>query len=352
MPGMNGVGRSGRRAAVVGLNWGVRTHVRCLRERGWFVAALVGRDEARTTAAAFEANIPVALTRLDDLAKMALDLIVVAVPWRLHGGMLKTLLNTSVPLLVEHPLAADPTESLALADAARRRRAPTFVNFPTRFMPTMVELREAICQEGSPSRIVHTVQFPADEEPEWLSLLTSHACDSALQLTGPLSFQSAEVGGARFGSVEQCPSWAWPIRWSEGSSTMLTASRLRLAARSEATLYELTVSQTDTTDFSEVISVEVGHRAFALKLLLHREDERSPWQTSRLWSGRAAEEPHFIMEAAVEDVWLEAHLAQLDAIAAWLDGAQLDPSPALATDASIVHTLISVAVGQVEGAAR
>ena len=72
-------------AVVVGTGFGLFTHVRALRDAGFEVRALVGRDRARTAERAAPLGIPVAATSLAEaLEDSAIQLVTVATPPHAH----------------------------------------------------------------------------------------------------------------------------------------------------------------------------------------------------------------------------------------------------------------------------
>jgi len=109
-------------AVVVGTGFGLFTHVRALRDAGFEVRAIVGRDAGRTAARAAPLGIPVASNDLEAvLADPAIRLVTVATPPHAHLQPVMQALRAGRHVLCEKPFARDLAEArtmLAAADAA------------------------------------------------------------------------------------------------------------------------------------------------------------------------------------------------------------------------------------------
>jgi predicted dehydrogenase len=108
--------------AVIGTGFGCITHVPALRQAGFDVVALVGRDPARTAERAERFGIPHACTDLDEaLSLEAVAAVSVATPPRTHGPIVLRAVEAGKHVLCEKPFASDAIEArtmLAAADSA------------------------------------------------------------------------------------------------------------------------------------------------------------------------------------------------------------------------------------------
>ncbi len=107
------------RVVVVGTGFGCVTHVRALRAAGFEVAALVGRDPAKTTERAALFEIPVALTSVDEA--LALDdvaAVTVATPPHTHAAITLAAIAAGKHVLCEKPFARDAAEGRTMLAAA------------------------------------------------------------------------------------------------------------------------------------------------------------------------------------------------------------------------------------------
>ncbi len=78
----------------------------------------------------------------------ALDAIVVAVPPAVHGGIVARAIAAGLHVLVEKPLALDPTEAFGLAEAAARAGTLLLVDHVHLFNPAYLAMRERLAERG------------------------------------------------------------------------------------------------------------------------------------------------------------------------------------------------------------
>ncbi len=110
-------------AVVVGTGFGLFTHVRALRDAGFEVRAIVGRDLAKTQARAAPLGIPLAA---NDLPRVLVDdpairLVTVATPPHAHCTPVMQAIAAGRAVMCEKPFARDlaqAREMLAAAEAA------------------------------------------------------------------------------------------------------------------------------------------------------------------------------------------------------------------------------------------
>ena len=107
------------RAVVVGTGFGCFTHVRALQAAGFDVAALVGRDPAKTRDRARMFGIPAALTSLDDALRLDdVDAVTVATPPHTHADIALAAIAAGKHVLCEKPFARDAAEGRKVLAAA------------------------------------------------------------------------------------------------------------------------------------------------------------------------------------------------------------------------------------------
>jgi predicted dehydrogenase len=107
------------RVVVIGTSFGCVTHVRALRAAGFEVAALVGRDPARTNGRAALFDIPVALTSVDEaLALDGVSAVTVATPPHTHAAITLAAIAAGKHVLCEKPFARDAAEGRTMLAAA------------------------------------------------------------------------------------------------------------------------------------------------------------------------------------------------------------------------------------------
>lgn len=108
-------------AMVLGTGIGCQTHVHALRNAGFDVVALVGRDAARTAERAARTGVPGAFTSLTDaLARTDVDAVVVATPPNTHAELVLEAVAAGKHVVCEKPFARDRAEALRMLAAAEQ----------------------------------------------------------------------------------------------------------------------------------------------------------------------------------------------------------------------------------------
>jgi len=131
------------RVAVVGTGEFGRNHVRVYREMaGVELAGVFDRDAARATAIAQEFATH-AFNRLEDL-RGAVDAATVSVPTVAHAEVGCRLMEMSVDVLVEKPMASTLAEADALLDAASRHARILQVGHVERFNPAVLAVEPVV----------------------------------------------------------------------------------------------------------------------------------------------------------------------------------------------------------------
>jgi len=82
-----------------------------------------------------------ACSEVEDLIRLGVDAVTIAVPTVAHRAMAEPLLRRGVACLIEKPLAPDVTESRAIAEAARLGNAVLQVGHVVRYDPVMLAVR-------------------------------------------------------------------------------------------------------------------------------------------------------------------------------------------------------------------
>jgi predicted dehydrogenase len=200
------------RVAVIGTNFGCMAHVRALRATGFEVAALVGRDAARTRQRAETFGVSGALTSYEEALELpGLDAVVISTPPQTHKQLALQALARRKHVLCEKPLALSTAEAVEMLKAARRAGVVHMVEHQFRFRPHDVALRRAI-QAGELGALRHAT-FVLDANicsdpdrmgiPEWwyesrrgggwLRNLASHVIDLIRYTFGEFESVSAEL---------------------------------------------------------------------------------------------------------------------------------------------------------------
>jgi predicted dehydrogenase len=209
-------------AAVVGTGFGCRVHVPALRNAGFTVHALVGRDAQRTQRRADRLGVPHACTTLTDALGLAeVDAVTIATPPDTHAPLAIETCEAGRHVLCEKPFALDAAEADRMLAAARRAAVTHLVGHEFRWAPDRALVARAIAQGaiGEP-RTFSLVQYvplvadPAARVPEWwfdaergggwLGASGSHVVDQVRTWVGEIASVSAALPtvGARGGGAE------------------------------------------------------------------------------------------------------------------------------------------------------
>jgi predicted dehydrogenase len=120
--------------AVFGTGFGCFTHVRALRNAGFEVRAIVGRDPAKTRRRARIFEVPEALVSVDEaLALPGLQAVTIATPPHTHAEIAHRAIEKGLHVICEKPFARDVAEGEELCDAADRAGVVALVGTEFRF---------------------------------------------------------------------------------------------------------------------------------------------------------------------------------------------------------------------------
>ena len=198
-------------AAVVGTGFGFLTHLRALREAGFEVLALVGRDPAKTAERARRAGVPHACTRLADaLALPGLDAVTIATPPHTHAALALEAIAAGKHVVCEKPLARDGAEARRMLEAAEKAGVVHLVGTEFRFATGQALLTRAIREGriGEPRLATYLLHAPmlagaqaqvpdwwsdAEQGGGWLGAYASHLVDQVRACFGELAGVSASL---------------------------------------------------------------------------------------------------------------------------------------------------------------
>jgi predicted dehydrogenase len=196
---------------VVGTGFGCRVHVPALRNAGFTVHALVGRDVARTRRRADRLGVPHACASLADaLALPDVDAITIATPPDTHAPLVIEACEAGRHVLCEKPFALDAAEAERMLAAAESAGVTHLVGHEFRWAPDRALVARAIAQGaiGEP-RLFSLVSYvplvadPAAPVPEWwfddrrgggwLGASGSHVVDQIRTWLGEIATVSAAL---------------------------------------------------------------------------------------------------------------------------------------------------------------
>jgi len=160
---------------VFGTGFGCYTHVRALRNAGFAVRAVVGRDARKTRRRAEIFEVPEALTSVDEaLALPGVQAVTIATPPHTHAAIAGKAIEAGKHLICEKPLARDVAEGEALVELAERAGVVALLGTEFRFDAGQAMLARCIAggAVGEPrlaTVLLHVgvLADPAAEIPDW-----------------------------------------------------------------------------------------------------------------------------------------------------------------------------------------
>jgi predicted dehydrogenase len=196
-------------AVVVGTGFGLFTHVRALRDAGFEVRAIVGRDAGRTAARAAPLGIPVTSNDLSEvLTDPAIRLVTVATPPHAHVQPVMQALQAGRHVMCEKPFAKDLAEARTMLAAAEAAGVIHMLGAEFRFDSGQALLRRVV-QDGQIGKVLHFLrvyhqpglQDPKEELSDWwedanrgggfLGAFGSHMIDQIRTTLGEITAVSA-----------------------------------------------------------------------------------------------------------------------------------------------------------------
>jgi predicted dehydrogenase len=162
-------------AVVVGTGFGVFTHLRALRNAGYEVRALVGRDPAKTQARAKLLDVPRACTSLGDALRAAdVSVVTIATPPATHAALALEAIAAGKHVLCEKPFAMNIGEARSMLAAAERAGIVHVLGVEFRFAAIHELLRRTIAAGaiGEPRQamfawLVPFLSHPEAQTPVW-----------------------------------------------------------------------------------------------------------------------------------------------------------------------------------------
>jgi predicted dehydrogenase len=198
-------------AVVVGTGFGLFTHTRALRDAGFEVRAIVGRDKARTAARGAPLGIPVATDSLAEALKdPAIRLVTVATPPHAHYAPVMEAIAAGRHVVCEKPFSKDLAQAREMLAAAEKAGVVHMLGAEFRFDSAQALLRRVIADGaiGKPLhflRIYHQegLQDPNEKLADWwedaaqgggfLGAFGAHMIDQVRAMLGEIVAVSATL---------------------------------------------------------------------------------------------------------------------------------------------------------------
>jgi len=196
-------------AVVVGTGFGLFAHVRALRDAGFEVRAIVGRDRQRTARRAAPLGIPVASDNLAEaLNDASVQMVTVATPPHAHYPAVMQALAARRHVVCEKPFAKNLTEAREMLAAANKAGVIHMLGAEFRFDSAQALLRRVVRDGliGKPLHFLRIYHQPGLQDPtvklsDWwedanqgggfLGAFGSHMIDQVRSTLGEITAVSA-----------------------------------------------------------------------------------------------------------------------------------------------------------------
>jgi predicted dehydrogenase len=229
-------------AVVVGTGFGVLTHVRALRQAGFTVRALVGRDPVKTADRAQRFDIPKACTSLTEaLALDGVDAVTVATPPHTHAALVLEALAARKHVVCEKPFARDGAEAQRMLEAAERAGVVHMLGTEFRFGTGQALFARTIMDGaiGEPRFATFILALPliADATAEvpawwerskdgggWLGAYASHVVDQVQYTLGAFDGVSASLQTVRSHLMTADDTYTIHFRLKTGTTGVLQST--------------------------------------------------------------------------------------------------------------------------------
>jgi predicted dehydrogenase len=198
-------------AVVVGTGFGLFTHTRALRDAGFEVRAIIGRDRKRTEERAAPLNIPLATNNLSEaLTDPQVKVVTVATPPHAHYEPVMEAIAAKKHVVCEKPFAKDLAQAREMLNAAEKAGVVHMLGAEFRFETSQAHLRRVV-QQGLIGRPLHFLrihhqpglQDPKEKLSPWwedeaqgggfLGAFGSHMIDQARYMLGEITNVSATL---------------------------------------------------------------------------------------------------------------------------------------------------------------
>ncbi|WP_255191965.1 Gfo/Idh/MocA family protein [Natronobeatus ordinarius] len=117
-------------------------------------------EKAESMAATYDCE---AVTAVEDLVDLdTIDIVYVGVPPKHHAAVVQAALSAETHVICEKPIAENAAVGRELTGLARESDRTTAINFPFRYTPGFVEMRDRIAagEIGTPKRVALRFRFP------------------------------------------------------------------------------------------------------------------------------------------------------------------------------------------------
>ncbi len=234
-------------AVVVGTGFGLFTHTRALREAGFEVRAIVGRNKAKTAERAAPLGIPLATDNLEEaLQDDAIRLATVATPPHAHFDPVMTAIRAGRHVVCEKPFAKDADQARAMRDAAKAAGVFHMLGAEFRFDSAQALLRRVVRDGliGAPRHFLRIYHQQGNSDPDekiadwwedasqgggFLGAFGSHMFDQVDYMFGPITRVSGLLQTLAPGRPHRTADDAYSVQFTTGSGVAGTIMAAQVA---------------------------------------------------------------------------------------------------------------------------
>ena len=225
---------------VVGTGWGLFTHTRALRDAGFEVRAIVGRDRQRVAERAAPLGIPLATDNLAEaLEDPANTIVTVATPPHAHFPFVMEAINAGRHIVSEKPFAKDAAEARMMRDAAKAAGVLHMLGAEFRFDSAQALLRRVVLSGaiGAPRHFLRIYHQPGSLMPNepmapwwedaaqgggFLGAFGSHMFDQIDYMFGPVTRVSGQLQTLAPGRPHRTADDCYSVQFEAGDGVIGT----------------------------------------------------------------------------------------------------------------------------------
>ena len=137
------------RVGIAGTGKIIRESVAALRQTGWTVDAIWGRDPQKADILSAELGIPKVYLSYDEMLSSGVDFVYIGLANQVHYSYAMRALEAGVNVLLEKPFCSTLEQATALAAKAKERGLYLFETISNIYLPTWALVREYLPKIGA-----------------------------------------------------------------------------------------------------------------------------------------------------------------------------------------------------------
>lgn len=244
---------------LIGLGMVADMHVSAIRDAGFTLKSVMGRDTGKTKAFADIYKIPKWTTELQDMISERLDFVIIATPPDARRRFVETLAAAQIPILMEKPIERDLKAAETIVKICEATGVPMGVILQHRMRPGALTLARHIAQGTLGEICTVDLRIPWWREQDYYDmpgrgtyardgggvLITQaiHQIDLMLHLCGPVKSLSAMTSTSALHEMEAEDFASASLHFESGARGALMASVTHFPGETET----LTINGSDAS---------------------------------------------------------------------------------------------------------